>query len=203
VKSVTSFKSRLALPLVLFGLASTTIAAPSEKALEHANHGASKVQNGKSEFQGNLKTGQHIYYAGDALDISVQFARGGALLAEGEADAHIVIFSFDGTLTSVPIEDDIGAESKKFFQIDDIDTATLPEGQYQLGLVLTIPGGDPTLVADWYSGFRALLDTEAVYISEEMLEGDGDEDGEWDEDADDDGIVGEEEDETDEEEELI
>ena len=84
MKSVMSLKSRLALPLVLFGLAGAVIASPSENALEHANQGASKVKNGKSEFQGNLKTGQHIYYAGDALDISVQFARGGALLAEGE-----------------------------------------------------------------------------------------------------------------------
>jgi hypothetical protein len=203
MKLATSFKSRLAIPLVMLGLASTLNAAPSENAANHANPVKSLVKNGKNDVQGNLKTGQHIYYEGDALDISVQFARGGSLLAEGEADAHIVIFSFDGTTSSVPVPDDIGPVSRKFFSIDEIDTATLPEGQYQLALVLTIPGGDPLLVEDWYSGFRALLDTEAVYISDDVLEGDENQDGEWDEDADDDGIAGEEDDEEDEEEGTI
>ena len=211
MKVVKSFKSRFALPLVLLGLAGAVIAAPPEHS--NSNVGAelpdnaaarakSRVQNGRGDFQGNLKTGQHIYYEGDALDISVQFPRGGALLAEGEADAHIVIFSFDGSLISVPVGDDIGSASRRFFPIEEIDTASLPEGQYQLGLVLTIPDGDPTLVDDWYSGFRALLDTEAVYISDEILAGDDDEDGEWDDDFDDDGIEGEEDDEEEEEEIL-
>lgn len=207
MKAATSLKSCFALPLVLFSLAGAVMAAPPEHSKGKSDHAVSdktasqaktKVQNGRGDFQGNLKTGQHIYYEGDALDISVQFSRGGTLLAEGEADAHIVIFSFDGSLIAVPVADDIGTASRKFFRIDDVDTATLPEGQYQLGLVLTVPGGDPTLVEDWYSGFRALLDTEAVYISDEILEGDDDEDGELDEDSDDDGIVGEEEDETEE-----
>jgi hypothetical protein len=207
MKAVSNPDFRLALPLVLFGLAGAVMAAPPEHSNGKsgqaatqvaASHAKTLVQNGRGDFQGNIKTGQHIYYEGDALDISVQFSRGGALLADGEADAHIVIFSFDGTLISVPVPDDIGTGSRNFFRIDDVDTATLPEGQYQLGLVLTIPDGDPTLLEDWYSGFRALLDTEAVYISDEILAGDHDKDGEWDDDSDDDGIAGEEDDEAEE-----
>jgi hypothetical protein len=154
----------------------------------------SRVQNGKGAIQGNLETSQHIYYVGDALDIKVQFARGADLLAKGEADAHIVIFSFDGTVSSVPVPADVGTSSRKFFPIKSIDIATLPAGQYQLALVLTKPKGDPKLVSNWYSGFRALMDSEAIYISATCVSGDANKDGEWDDDSDGDGIVGEEDD---------
>lgn len=160
----------------------------------NSNANKSRVQNGKGAIMGNLETRQHIYYVGDSLDIQVQFARGADLLAKGEADAHIVIFSFDGTVSSVPVPADVGTSSRKFFPIKSIDITTLPAGQYQLALVLTTPKGDPKLVSNWYSGFRALLDSEAIYISAASVSGDANKDGEWDDDADGDGIVGEEDD---------
>ena len=67
-------------------------------------------------------------------------------------------------------------------------TETLPAGQYQLGLVVTVPNGDPTNLQDWYGGFRGLLDMEGVYISAELLPEDADGDGECDFDADGDGF---------------
>jgi hypothetical protein len=159
-----------------------------------SNANKSRVQNGKGTIMGNLETRQHVYYVGDSLDIQVQFARGADLLAKGEADAHIVIFSADGTVFSVPVPADVGTSSRKFFPVKSIDIATLPAGQYQLALVLTTPKGDPKLVNNWYSGFRALLDSEAIYISDTSVSGDANKDGEWDDDADGDGIVGEEDD---------
>jgi hypothetical protein len=195
-------KTLLALPLLTLALtvlAPAASAQPNPNANSNANggNGKSLVRNGRSAFKGNLKTGQHIYYSGDALDISLQFARGADLLLDGEADAHIVIFSFDGSVMTVPVDSAIGMGARRFFPIDAIDLGTLPEGQYQLGLVLTVPGGDPALLDDWYSGFRGLLDTEAVYVSESAFDGDDDSDGEWDDDTDGDGIEGEEDDDDD------
>lgn len=185
--------------LAIAGLASTAFAennGPGQSANSHG-HGKNPVQNGKSEFKGNLRTSQHVYYVGDELEISLQFARGHDLLAEGEAAAHVVIFSFDGSLIDVPVPADIGPSSRKFFSMESVAISALPEGQYQLGLIVTVPDGDPTLLEDWYGGFRALLDTEAVFISEEALEEDADGDGELDDDEDGDGIGGEEDDEVD------
>ncbi len=195
--TTTTFKALLALPLLTATLTGFSTAASAQVTVDMPVNQRSIVQNGRGAFKGNLKTGQHIYYAGDDLDISVQFARGSSLLEDGEAEAHIVIFVSDGSVISVPVDSDIGAGSRKFFEIENIDISQLPEGQYQIGLVLTIPGGDPALLDDWYSGFRALLDTEAVYVTADALDGDDDEDGEWDDDLDDDGIEGEEEDEDD------
>lgn len=202
----STFKALLALPLLAATLTGFSATASAQATIDppgNQGRGKSMVQNGRGAFKGNLKTGQHIYYAGDDLDISVQFPRGSSLLADGEAEAHIVIFVSDGSVISVPVESDIGAGSRKFFEIENIDITLLPEGQYQLGLVLTIPGGDPALLDDWYSGFRALLDTEAVYVSEDVIDGDDDDDGEWDDDLDGDGIEGEEEDEDEDDDDVV
>ena len=178
------------------GSTSTPGTSAANSAAEHANsnsaHSLNRVQNGQSVIQGNLQTSQHIYYAGDSLDIRVQFARGAELLSKGAVDAHVVIFSQDGTVSSVAVPADVGATAHKFFSLKSIDTKTLPAGQYQLALVLTIPKGNPTLVSDWYSGFRAVLDTQAIYVSDVALKGDANHDGEWDNDTDGNGIADDE-----------
>ncbi|MDY6983891.1 MAG: hypothetical protein SV422_12450 [Pseudomonadota bacterium] len=158
------------------------------------------VENGRFAIKGNLKTRQHIYYVGDELEISVQFARGHNLLADGEADAHVVIYSAAGELSSIPVPADVGTAPRRFVRIESVDIATLPEGQYQLGLVVTVPDGDPAALEDWYGGFRGLLDSEAVYITAGPVDTDDDGDGEHDDDTDGDGIDGEEEDESDDDE---
>lgn len=165
------------------------------------NQHRNRIRNGRSDFHGKLKTRQHIYYPGDTLDIRVKFSRGHDLLADGEADAWIVIFTPDNDVISVSVGSDIGSASRKFFSIEYEDTSTLVAGQYQLALILTIPGGDPGNVSDWFNGFSGLLDVEYIRISEEFLAGDSNLDGEWDEDLDGDGAYGEEEDEDEEHDE--
>lgn len=155
------------------------------------------VQNGRSAIKGNIWTRKHVYYVGDELDIRVQFPRGSDLLESGDADAHVVIYSNTGDVTDVPVPSDVDAEPRKFFRIESVDLESLPEGQYQVGLVLTVPDGDATLLEDWYGGFRALLDSEAIYIAAAPIDDDSDGDGELDDDEDGDGLAGEEEDETD------
>jgi len=190
------------LPLVLMaaaGLAGSALADNSgnNASARGALMGGHAVQNGKSAIKGNLWTRHHIYYVGDELEVRVQFPRGHDLLEAGDADAHVVIFATDGSVIDVPVPADIGAEPRKFFSIESVDLDALAEGQYQLGLVLTVPDGDPALLEDWYGGFRALLDSEAIYVAAEPVDDDADGDGELDDDEDGDGLSGEEEDETD------
>jgi hypothetical protein len=195
-------KSLRTFPLVLMavaGMASSVLADNNgnNASAKGALMGGHAVQNGKSAIKGNLWTRHHIYYVGDEFDVRVQFPRGHDVLAAGDADAHVVVFANDGSVLDVPVPADVGAESRKFFSIASVDLNALPEGQYQLGLVLTVPDGDPALLEDWYGGFRALLDSEAIYVAAERVDGDADGDGELDDDEDGDGLSGEEEDETD------
>jgi hypothetical protein len=198
-------KSLHKLPLILMavaGMATSALAADNGGQGNNASTngdllGGHAVQNGKSAIKGNIWTRHHIYYVGDELEVRVQFARGHDLLEAGDADAHVVVFASDGSTFDVPVPADVGAESRKFFSIESVDLDSLAEGQYQLGLVLTVPDGDPTLLEDWYGGFRALLDSEAIYIAAEPVDDDEDGDGELDDDEDGDGLAGEEEDETD------
>ena len=146
-----------------------------------------QLMRGRSDFKGNLKTRQHIYYAGDPLEVSIKFSRGWNLLADGTAVAHIVVILPNTSMFSVPVERSIGGNDRMFFDFT-VTTETLPAGQYQLGLIVTIPDGDPTNLQDWYSGFRGLLDMEGIYISAESLPEDANGDGECDYDTDGDGF---------------
>jgi hypothetical protein len=203
-------KSLRTIPLILMtvaGMATSALADNSGRGNANGSSnsastngalmGGHAVQNGRSAIKGNLWTRHHIYYVGDELEVRVQFPRGHDLLEAGEADAYVVVFATGGSIFDVPVPADVGAEPRKFFSIASVDLDKLPEGQYQLGLVLTVPDGDPALLEDWYGGFRALLDSEAIYVAAERVDGDADSDGELDDDEDGDGISGEEEDETD------
>lgn len=197
-------KSLLRIPFILItaaGVAASALGADNGSANGKANassQASGKVmQNGPATIKGNIWTRRHVYYVGDELDIRVQFPRGHDLLASGAADAHVVVFASSGSVSAVPVPADVGAEPRKFFRIESVNTQSLPEGQYQVGLVITTPDGDATVLEDWYGGFRGLLDSEAIYIAKERLEGDSNRDGELDDDEDGDGISGEEEDETD------
>ena len=95
-------------------------------------------------------------------------------------------------LFSFPVDPSIGPSDRKFFSVELESTETLPVGQYQLGLILTVPDGDPANLVDWRNGFRGLLDMEGVLISDQTLPEDTDMDGECDFDADGNGFCNEE-----------
>jgi hypothetical protein len=201
-------KSLLKIPFILMAAAAVTGSALADnngrgndngKGNANANSEApgKLVRNGPTAIKGNIWTRRHVYYVGDELDIRVQFPRGDELLESGDVDAHVVVFAATGSVSDVPVPSDVGAEPRKFFRVESVNTQTLPEGQYQVGLVVTVPDGDATVLEDWYGGFRGLLDSEAIYIAKERVDGDSNGDGEMDDDEDGDGISGEEEDETD------
>ena len=148
---------------------------------------ASVLLNGRNDFKADIRT-KHIYYVGETLSVFVKFSRGIDILADELADAHIIVVTPNTDAYSFPVDSSIGPQDRKFFSLDIENAETLPLGQYQLGLVVTIPGGDPLDIKDWYNGFRGLLDMEGIYISDQPLPEDVDADGECDADADGDGF---------------
>ncbi len=153
---------------------------------------AKKLSKGSSDVKGNLKTSQHIYYEGDTIEVSIKFSRGWELLADGTADAHVVVITPEAELLTFPVDSSIGPSDRKFFTVALESSETLPVGQYQLGLILTVADGDPANIVDWRNGFRGLLDMEGLLISDQPLSEDADMDGECDFDFDGDGFCDEE-----------
>jgi hypothetical protein len=153
---------------------------------------AKKLSKGSSDVKGNLKVSQHIYYEGDTIEVSIKFSRGWELLADGTADAYVVVISPETELLSFPVDPSFGPSDRKFFSVPLESTLestnALPVGQYQLGLILTVPNGDPVNLIDWRNGFRGLLDMEGVLISDQVLAEDADRNGECDYDNNDNGF---------------
>lgn len=150
---------------------------------------ANFLLNGRNDFKADIRT-KHIYYVGDTITVFLKFSRGIDILADELANAHIMVVSPNTDVYSFPVDNNIGPNDRKFFSIDIENAETLPLGQYQLGVVVTIPGGDPLNIKDWYNGFRGLLDTEGIFISDKPLPEDSDADGELDADTDADGFIG-------------
>ena len=149
---------------------------------------ANFLLNGRNDFKADVRT-KHIYYVGDTLTVFVKFSRGIDILADELADAHIIVVTPNTDAYSFPVDSSIGPNERKFFSIDIENAETLLLGQYQLGLVVTIPGGDPLDIKDWYNGFRGLLDTEGIFISDKPLPEDSDADGELDVDTNANGFI--------------
>ena len=86
------------------------------------------------------------------------------------------------------VSDQANSKEQKLFEIENVDVSTLPAGTYQLGLILTNPGGDPLNINDWFRGLLGLIDIVGLTIIDEALSIDADGDGEVDNDLDDDGF---------------
>lgn len=86
------------------------------------------------------------------------------------------------------VSDVAGEEESTLFDIDAVDVSALPAGTYQIGLVLTNPGGDPLNINDWYRGLLGLEHLIGLTVADEALAADSNGDGEVDNDADGDGF---------------
>lgn len=148
-----------------------------------------------------IQANRHIFYSGDPLEIGVRFPRGADLVTSGEVDAHLLIFKPDAETTVLPISDEASENQRNLFEIGAVDVETLPEGVYQLGVVITVPDGDPLNMDDWFNGLLGLLTVQGLTVSEDSLEVDMDGDGFVDDDADGDGFEDDEVEEEEEEEE--
>ena len=143
-----------------------------------------------SYIEGSLETRQHIYYPGDSLDVRVSLGGDTSLLVSQGVDVYIAILDGSQTPAFIQVEDYETFSSKRMFYLETVSTEVLPEGVYQLALILTNPGGDPANIADWYNGFAGMLDTDAIQSSADFIDEDFDRDGEWDDDYDKDGFHG-------------
>ena len=88
----------------------------------------------------------------------------------------------------LPVSDQASSDEQKLFELEAVDVSTLPAGTYQLGLILTNPGGDPLVINDWFKGLLGLIDIVGLTVSDEALSFDEDGDGQVDDDDDDDGF---------------
>ncbi|MEX2334480.1 MAG: hypothetical protein WD600_09490 [Pseudohongiella sp.] len=165
---------------------------------KNKNLGHGNASNGvKAIIQAN----RQIFYSGDLLEIGVRFPRGADVIQEGEVDAYLVIFYPDTTLQAVSVSNEASTETSNLFRIDEVDVQFLPEGVYQLGVVLTVADGDPLNMSDWYNGMLGLLTVRGLTVSAEPLDIDDDGDGFVDDDTSGDGFVddGTDEDQADDE----
>lgn len=160
-------------------------------------HGKSGDGRNKNLGHGNASDGikaiiqanRQIFYSGDLLEIGVRFPRGAELIQSGEADAWLLIFDPEAAITAVPISAEASPNTRNLFRIDEVDVEFLPEGVYQMGVVLTVPDGDPLNLADWYNGLLGLQAVRGLTVSETLLDIDDDGDGMVDDDSSGDGFV--------------
>ncbi len=140
----------------------------------------------------------------DQLSIKVKIPRKLKAFWQGNADAHIVVAfpsNNDSGQTSYSswnlrelLADKLQAEDgdkreHPLFRLPCSTLASIPAGPYQLALVMTIPGGDPENINDWFHGFQGLVATSRIKISEGEDESDKDGDGEVDGDLNHDGEI--------------
>ena len=173
-------------------------------------HGKNKnvgVGNASNGIKGRIVTEKGIYYTGQSVEIGIRFPRGSELITEGSIDAFVVIFapvidnddsdsdtatdsSVDALSDAVvlPVSDVASEDTVKLFDVEAVDVDTLAAGTYQVGLILTNPGGDPLSINDWYTGLLGLIDIVGITITDEAVDFDADGDGQVDDDADGDGF---------------
>lgn len=136
-----------------------------------------------------IHTNRDVLYTGegdaDQLEVDVRFPRGADLLENGEVDAYLMVFGPEADFEALPLSSEVSTGSRNLFALDSDELSALPEGSYQLGVVLTVPEGDPADLNDWFNGLLGLVSVQGLTISSEPT--DIDEDGDGIVDADDDG----------------
>jgi hypothetical protein len=171
----------------------------SEAPGKNKNLGHGNASNGiKAVIQAN----RQIFYTGDLVDIGVRFPRGSQLIRNGDVDAWLMIFDPEAILVAVPISAEASTQTTNMFRIEEVDVDFLPEGVYQLGVVVTVPDGDPMNMSDWYNGMLGLLTVRGLTVSAEALEIDDDGDGFVDTDTTGDGFVDDDDDEDDDDDDT-
>ncbi len=168
-------------------------AAVAMAAIDANNNGRNddyRLTNDVSYISGDIETRQHVYYPGDVLDIRVALGGNTALVSGQGVDLYLGVFDPAGKAAFTRITDYKTFNSKRLFYIQDISTSVISAGTYQLALIMTVPGGNPQLVSNWYNGIGGLLDNDAITYSQTPVARDTNRDGEWDDDYDRDGFYG-------------
>jgi hypothetical protein len=129
-----------------------------------AMHNPQGLSGRPGSARGLLKLNQHVYYAGDALQVRVVYPRSLQAVWSGDAVGHLVVYVPSGQPVTVPLPATVPNQPIQVLDLTDLNTSQFAEGNYQIALVLTAPEGDPLKLADWYAGFRGLLSVEQFKI---------------------------------------
>jgi hypothetical protein len=148
------------------------------------------LTNDTSYLDGDIDSRQHIYYPGDTIDVRVTLNGDISLLASQSVDIYLSVLTPDGSPTFRKINNYESLSSQRLYFIENISNSVVTPGTYQMALIATKPGGDPSRIGDWYNGFAGLMEQEALMYSPTTITGDSDGDGYWDSDFDRDGFYG-------------
>jgi len=119
---------------------------------------------------------------------------------DGSADAYLVVAIPNGEDPITPLAWNVGAlPSTKAMDLmpDKNYTAfvlscsflnSMEPGDYHFAIILTVPGGNPADLGDWYDAFDGLVATSRIRLADEPTDEDMDGDGEFDDDDDEDGF---------------
>lgn len=150
------------------------------------------LTNDISNTTGNIDTKRHVYYPGDSIDIRISL-KDAVYLSNQGAELYLIIYEPNGYVSYQRIENYGNDNSKRVAFIESYTSNQFSEGVYQIGLLALNPGGNPNMLSDWYNGLSGLMDKVAILISSTPVNQDGDRDGYFDNDFDDDGYLGDDE----------
>lgn len=159
---------------------------------EIGGHGASCLKPGARS--GLIKTNRQVLYRGDSLELEIVLPHSLRAFWSGDADAHVVFGDPDGNLFYGTVNAEaLDSKNPRMSLIIEGPDLELPEGNYQVAIILTVPGGDPLELTEWYDGFQGLVAVSRIRIAGEGDQEDLDGDGTVDGDEDGDGYTDEEE----------
>lgn len=104
---------------------------------------------------------RHIYYPGNGMVLNYMLP---GLLQEvlAKTDVYLVLHSPLGEPLVIPLSKETD-RLQPFYQTNDV--SELPAGDYYFSVILTVPGGDPLKVDDWYLGPYGRISYERLRIS--------------------------------------
>lgn len=147
---------------VVFGMSTIGFTA-SDNANSSSTLDIFKVKGIK---KGLIKVNKNICYSGDPLEISIVLPQSLKAVWSGDAEVHLVIRMTNGAWVKQPpvfFDGTIPDQPKTFVSITL--GSDIPEGDYQMAIILVNPGGDPLNLSDWYEGFSGLVSATTFRIS--------------------------------------
>ncbi len=153
-----------------------------------------RLGNDLGYIHGSIESRQHIYYAGDTVDIRIIIRGDKEFLQSRSVGIYLAIFSPDGGVSFDRITDYQSFNSRRLFYAEDISDELVLPGSYQVALVAVRKDGNPANLGDWYNGLGGLLGGEALYFADGPVSWDINRDGFWDTDYDRDGFYGDDDD---------
>jgi hypothetical protein len=118
---------------------------------------------------GFIQTGKTVHYPGDSFLLKAVVPKSLKDVWEGKAVVKIVI-TMPGDQGAIVVDvpttnpESEGDKVRPIVPVPAEAMATLPAGDYQMAMIVTKLGGNPTNLNDWYGGFKAMLGVKRVKV---------------------------------------